>query len=159
MYDDKLPGIRWRFPLKPARWFGMTVLYGARTSPCRFQFVNLLREADKHEKENQITTQRTKRDMLPALFSAFLRRVAADKPCALYASSFLPCAARYRFTGHERMRYAPSAPRIYEGARRLTTRAQWNDTERRREETTTDQVRHDLAPGPARRKGGLFVWI
>ena len=24
MYDDGLPIIRWRFPLKPARWFGMT---------------------------------------------------------------------------------------------------------------------------------------
>ena len=30
------------------------------------------------------------------------------------------------------------------------TAAEWNDTERRRAETITDQGRHDLGPGPAR---------
>ena len=39
MYDDRLPGIRWRFPHQCAHWFGMTVLFGARTSLFKFQFV------------------------------------------------------------------------------------------------------------------------
>ena len=48
LYDDRLPEIRWRFPHQRARWFGMTVLFGARTYLCKFQFVYLLSKADKH---------------------------------------------------------------------------------------------------------------
>ena len=31
LYDDGLPGIRWRFPHQCAHWFGMTMLFGARS--------------------------------------------------------------------------------------------------------------------------------
>ena len=36
MYDDGLSGIRWRFPHQFANWFGMTVLFGGRTSLYKF---------------------------------------------------------------------------------------------------------------------------
>ena len=36
LYDGRLPGIRWRFPRKPARWFGMTMLFDALTSLYKF---------------------------------------------------------------------------------------------------------------------------
>ena len=38
MYDDRLPGIRWRFPHQCAHWFGMTVLFGACAHLYKFQF-------------------------------------------------------------------------------------------------------------------------
>ena len=43
LYDDKIPGIRWRFPHQFANWFGMTVLFDALASFCKFQFPTLLR--------------------------------------------------------------------------------------------------------------------
>ena len=42
------PQIRWRFPHQCAHWFGMTVLFGARTSLFKFQFVCLLNKTDIH---------------------------------------------------------------------------------------------------------------
>ena len=42
MYDDGLSGIRWRFPHQFANWFGMTVLFGGRTSLYKFQFVDMI---------------------------------------------------------------------------------------------------------------------
>ena len=45
MYDDGLSGIRWRFPHQFANWFGMTVLFGGRTSLYKFQFAYVLTKA------------------------------------------------------------------------------------------------------------------
>ena len=38
LYDDGLPGIRWRFPHQCAHWFGMTVLFGACAHLYKFPF-------------------------------------------------------------------------------------------------------------------------
>ena len=46
MDDDELPGIRWRFPHQCAHWFGMTVLFDARSFLDKFQFVFFPRETD-----------------------------------------------------------------------------------------------------------------
>ena len=37
LYDDGLLGFRWRFPHQCAHWFGMTMLYDALASLCKFQ--------------------------------------------------------------------------------------------------------------------------
>ena len=40
MYDDRLPGIRWRFPHQCAHWFGMTCSDGPPNSNLSFCCVN-----------------------------------------------------------------------------------------------------------------------
>ena len=45
LYDDGLPGIRWRFPHQSEDWFGMTRCSG-RAHLCKFQFVSVLIKSD-----------------------------------------------------------------------------------------------------------------
>ena len=50
LYDDKSHGIRWRFPHQFANWFGMTTLFDAPASLCKFQFACLLSPSDMHDR-------------------------------------------------------------------------------------------------------------
>ena len=53
-YDEKQTGIRWRFPHQRARWFGMTVLFGARTYPCKFP---ICRGAEENRKARKLISR------------------------------------------------------------------------------------------------------
>ena len=46
LYDDGLPGIRWRFPHQFENWFGMTMLFDARSFLYKFQFTCFPDKAD-----------------------------------------------------------------------------------------------------------------
>ena len=46
MYDERQPEIRWRFPHQCAHWFGMTMLFDARSFLCKFHF--LLAELNRY---------------------------------------------------------------------------------------------------------------